>query len=251
MRLMVRLATPLQILTTLLLYAELSLIYGVAATPPALLVQWLWGARAAWPGWLQLPGLLVGCFAACFVFLLCLCLTVGIFRLITCAGTPVGRFSYYSLTAFQWASFNALILAVRFSVMNFMRVTPLQVFFYRLMGMRCGARVQINTGIIGDANLITIGDDSMIGGDVTLICHSAEAGELITAPVTIGSRVSVGLNAVILPGCEIGDGATIAAGALLPKGTKVPPGTLWAGVPARQLRGPRGPAVAASADGAD
>ena len=55
----------------------------------------------------------------------------------------------------------------------------------------------------------------------------------------IGKRVSVGLNAIILPGCQIGDDATVAAGALLTKGTIVPPGTLWAGVPARQIRGPR------------
>ncbi len=242
MSLIKRLATPLQVLTTLLLYVQLSLIYGVAATPPVMFVQRLWVWRGAWPEWLQLPGFLVGCFAACFLFLFCLCIVVAVFRLVTFAGTPVGRFPYHSFKAFQWASFNALILAVRFTVMNFMRVTPFQVFFYRMMGMRVGARVQINTAIVGVANLIEVGDDSMIGGDVTLICHSAEAGKLVTAPVKIGKRVSVGLNAVILPGCQIGDGATVAAGALLPKGTFVPPGTLWAGIPARQIRGAQGAA---------
>jgi len=103
------------------------------------------------------------------------------------------------------------------------------------MGMKCGARVQINTKVIADSNLIEIGDDTVIGGDVILVCHAAEAGELVLSPVTIGSRVTVGLMAVILPGCEIGDGAFIAANAVLGKGTKVPPHTIWGGIPARQI----------------
>jgi acetyltransferase-like isoleucine patch superfamily enzyme len=58
---------------------------------------------------------------------------------------------------------------------------------------------------------------------------------LLTAPVRIGSRVTVGLMAVILPGCVIGDGAVIAAGSVLSKGAQVGPGEIWAGVPARRV----------------
>ena len=83
--------------------------------------------------------------------------------------------------------------------------------------------------------LITVGDDTVIGGDVTLVCHAAESGNLVAAPVKIGDRVTVGLMAVILPGCEIGNDAVIAANAVLPKGCKVPPNTIWAGIPARQI----------------
>ena len=49
----------------------------------------------------------------------------------------------------------------------------------------------------------------------------------------IGRGVTVGLMAVILPGCTLGDGGVIAAGAVLMKGTKVGPGEIWAGSPAR------------------
>ena len=230
-----RYATPLQVLMTLFLYAQLALLYGLSAVPSALVMRALWHARAGLPVWLQLPAVLVGAAACFFLFALTLILVVGLYRIVTFAGTPVGTFPYYSGGGMRWASYNALILAVRFTVMDFLRVTPFQVLFFRLMGMKCGARVQINTKVIGDANLIEVGDDSIIGGDVTLVCHAAEAGQLITAPVKIGSRVTIGLMAVIMPGCEIGDNAIIAAGAVLPKNTKVPPNTVWAGMPARQI----------------
>jgi len=48
--------------------------------------------------------------------------------------------------------------------------------------------------------------------------------------------VLIGMCAVILNGCRIGEGSIIAAGALVPEGTQVPPRTLWAGVPAKLRR---------------
>jgi len=156
-------------------------------------------------------------------------------------GTPVGRFPYVSVGAWRWASYNALTLILRFAFVNWIRVTPILPLYHRLMGAKIGRRVQINTAVLADQNLIEIGDDTVIGGDVTLVCHAAERGRLVTAPVRIGKRVTVGLMAVVFPGCEIGDGAVIAAGAVLSKGTRVGPGEVWAGVPARRV-GRRRPA---------
>lgn len=53
-------------------------------------------------------------------------------------------------------------------------------------------------------------------------------------PVTIGDRVWVGANAIVLGGVTIGDGAIVAAGALVRK--DVPPRTIVAGAPARVIR---------------
>jgi carbonic anhydrase/acetyltransferase-like protein (isoleucine patch superfamily) len=46
----------------------------------------------------------------------------------------------------------------------------------------------------------------------------------------------IGIGATVLSRATIGEGALIAAGALILEETNVPPGTLWAGVPARQIR---------------
>jgi acetyltransferase-like isoleucine patch superfamily enzyme len=236
MRLLERFATPVQVVMTLGLYVELAFLGGIAATPGVFLALRLHAlveasslpeiARVALT--CMLAGLAYFAYAVTVIFV------VPVFRLLA-PGTPEGRYSYYSYKAFQWASYNALILLVRYTCINFMRVTPFINLFHRMMGMKLGRRVQINTAIIGDSNLISIGDDSVIGGDVTLIGHSAERGQLVAERVKIGSRVTIGLMAIILPGCEIGDGAVIAASAVLTKGTKVGPNEIWGGVPAKKL----------------
>jgi non-ribosomal peptide synthetase-like protein len=236
MSLLKRFATPLQVGMTIFLYIQLSIIGGIAATPG------VYGALKA-HAWISQQGYpeIVRVFAACalggmayFAYALTVIFVVPIMR-ITAWGTPEGRFPYYSGKAFRWASYNALILLVRYTCINFMRVTPFINIFHSLMGMRLGKRVQINTAVIGDSNLIEIGDDTVIGGDVTLIAHSAERGDLVAERVRIGKNVTVGLMAVVMPGCEIGDGAVIAANAVLQKGTKVAPGEIWGGVPARKI----------------
>jgi non-ribosomal peptide synthetase-like protein len=238
-----RYATPIQTLMTLGLYLELSVLGGIAAAPGL----WVFGcverAVATWgpswasssQSWPRLVALGIGGFLGYFTFTLCLALAAGLFRRLTFAKSPLGTFPYYSVKGIQWASYNAIILLVRYACINGLRVTPFIVMFHRLMGMRIGRRVQINTAVISDSNLIEIGDDTVIGGDVTLVGHSAERGNLVTGRVKIGSNVTVGLMAMIMPGVEIGDGAVIAANAFLAKDTKVGSGEVWAGIPARDV----------------
>jgi non-ribosomal peptide synthetase-like protein len=230
-----RFATPLQTVMTLALYLQLSVLGGLAAAPGLWVFQQVDALSTGWSTWPRLIALCTGGWLGYFTFTVCIIPVTGIFRLITFAGTPLGTYPYYSMKGFQWASYNAIILLVRYTCINWMRVTPLLVVFHRLMGMKLGKRVQINTAVIGDSNLIEIGDDTVIGGDVTLIGHSAERGNLVTGRVKIGSNVTVGLMAMIMPGCEIGDRAVIAANAFLPKDTRVGPGEIYAGIPAKKV----------------
>jgi non-ribosomal peptide synthetase-like protein len=230
-----RLFGPLQLVLTFFLFAEVIAILAVALLPALALLDWAW-ARLPPDGAARLLGLAAALAAGYFAFGLALLLVLPAARWLTFAlGTPVGRFPYFSLGAWRWASYNALTLVLRFTFVNWIRVTPLLPMYHRLMGARIGRRVQINTAVIADQNLVEIGDDTVIGGDVTLVCHSAERGHLVTAPVRIGRGVTVGLMAVVFPGCVIGDGAVIAAGSVLSKGTRVGPGEIWAGVPARRV----------------
>jgi len=230
--------TPLQVLVTLLLFVECAVVLGLAAWPAALL--WLAVAEALPPAgaWRTLALCVAGA-AGFFVFGLAQLVILPVARWVLFAtGSPEGRFPYLSWNAYRWASYNSLTLILRFSFMNWIRVTPFLPLYHRLMGMKVGRRVQFNTAVVADQNLIEVGDDSVVGGDVTLVCHAAEAGYLVVAPVRIGRRVTLGLLAVVLPGCELGDDSVLAAGAVLAKGTKVGPGELWGGVPARCLRRP-------------
>lgn len=169
--------------------------------------------------------------AAIFSLGLLVILGCRIFRWRVTAGT----FPICSWPAIRWATYNFYILVYRYTLMNFIRATPLHPWFYRLMGAHIGKGVQINSTTIADCNLLTVGDFTMIGGDATIVCHASERGRLVIRPVTIGSRVDIGMNAIIMPGVTIGDEAVVAAGAVVTKGTTIPPRTVWAGVPARQI----------------
>jgi acetyltransferase-like isoleucine patch superfamily enzyme len=52
---------------------------------------------------------------------------------------------------------------------------------------------------------------------------------------SIGSNVAIGSNATILGGVTVGDGAMIGAGSVVTR--SIPPGQVWAGNPARYMRG--------------
>jgi len=230
-----RYSAPVHVVIPLGLYVQMALLAGVASAPGAYAATRAWALTDSWAPPLRV---LAGCclaWGAYFSYTVCVIFVAAAFRVITRARSPLGTFSYHSAAALRWASYNAIGLLVRYTCVNFIRVTPLLSLFHRMMGMKIGKRVLINTAIVADSNLIEIGDDTMIGGDATVVAHAAERGMLVMAPVRIGRRVTVGLMSVIFPGVTIGDDAVIASHAVLPKGTQVGPGEIWGGVPAKKI----------------
>lgn len=103
-----------------------------------------------------------------------------------------------------------------------------------------GEGVFINMGcMFQDTGGIWIGDRSLIGHGaiLTTINHGTEPehrGDMIPAPIHIGSDVWFGARVTVVPGVTIGDGAIIGAGSVVTK--DVPARTVVAGVPARVIR---------------
>ena len=95
------------------------------------------------------------------------------------------------------------------------------------VSIRIGQRTNIQDGVIihGDE-----GKDVIIGDDVTL-GHGA-----IVHGCTIESGALIGMGAVSLDGVVVESGALVAAGAAVSPGKRVCANTLWAGVPAKQVR---------------
>lgn len=77
---------------------------------------------------------------------------------------------------------------------------------------------------------ISVGDDAIVGYDVTILCHEFLRDEYRLGDVHVGSGAMIGANATILPGVEIGSGARVAANSLVAE--DVPSDTTVAGVPA-------------------
>ncbi len=107
---------------------------------------------------------------------------------------------------------------------------------YRMIGVQVGAHVSAGLGATIDIffpQLISLGENSIIGYNTVILAHEFLAKELRTGPVTVGKEVMIGANVTILPGVNIGDGAAVSACSLV--NTDVPAGAMVGGVPARML----------------
>jgi carbonic anhydrase/acetyltransferase-like protein (isoleucine patch superfamily) len=94
--------------------------------------------------------------------------------------------------------------------------------------IRIGAR----TNVQDHATLhVTTGRAATTVGDDVTIGHGA-----IVHGCTIGSRVLVGMGAIVLDGATVADDCLIGAGALLPPGTRIDAGQLVIGSPAKAVR---------------
>ncbi|RKZ99891.1 MAG: gamma carbonic anhydrase family protein [Gammaproteobacteria bacterium] len=97
----------------------------------------------------------------------------------------------------------------------------------------------------GDDVKIVIGEGTNIQDGVVI--HGDEGEVLIGKNVTVGHGVVlhgcdvhdnalIGMGAVVLDGAVVESGAMVAAGAVVSPGKRVIGGTLWAGVPAREIK---------------
>lgn len=129
-----------------------------------------------------------------------------------------------------------------FNVLLFHSVTHtgiLPIPFMRLVYQALGARLGKNTfssGVIVDPIFVEIGNDSTVGDMALIVPHAIEGRKLAHYRVRIGSNVTIGAGARIMPGVQIGDNAIVAMGAVVPKGTEIGPCEVWGGVPARKIK---------------
>lgn len=115
--------------------------------------------------------------------------------------------------------------------------------FYTTGGenLRVGRNVFINQNCtMYDLGGIDIGDDVMIGPNVSLITsgHPLDPAQrracVIAKPIVIGKNVWIAAGATIIAGVTVGENAVVAAGSVVTR--DVPANTLVAGNPARVIR---------------
>ena len=115
--------------------------------------------------------------------------------------------------------------------------------FYTTGGenIRVGRNVFINQNCtMYDLGGIDIGDDVLIGPNVSLITSghpiapSRRRDGVTAAPIAIGANVWIAAGATIIGGVTIGENAVVAAGSVVTR--DVPADTLVGGNPARVIR---------------
>lgn len=136
--------------------------------------------------------------------------------------------------------------------------------FYRALGLRIersriaagcvftgvavavGRHTFVNSSCFFDAKVkgaaVTLGRNCNVAMNVQFITsdhvlgdRNRRAGELLGKSIFVGDGTWIGAGALILPGVRIGAGSVIAAGSVVIKDCE--PDSLYAGVPARRIRG--------------
>ena len=108
-----------------------------------------------------------------------------------------------------------------------------------------GKRVGISGGSICAAHLVDIGEDTLLGANVTVADtdfhstnpyhRSGHSGAIVcTRDVVIGKRVFIGTNSIVLKGTTIGDNSVIGVGSVITG--QIPENVVAAGNPCRLLR---------------
>lgn len=110
-----------------------------------------------------------------------------------------------------------------------------------------GCSIWFGAVLRGDVNTIKIGNHVNIQDGAVLHTlyqkSTIEIGDYVSVGhnVTIhGAKVEdyalIGMGSTVLDGAVVGSGSIVAAGALVLSNTVIPPHTIWAGVPAKQVK---------------
>jgi len=111
-----------------------------------------------------------------------------------------------------WSGFRAL---VRYSISTILYPMPfsrIKVLFYRMCGMKIGKNVYIAPAVYIDIlrpQLISIGDNVMIGMGANIAAHERTLRILSMGRVRIGNNVTIGGMTIIRNGVTIGDDVEI------------------------------------------
>lgn len=125
-----------------------------------------------------------------------------------------------------------------FIIIQIARYTPflsVKNWLYRtFLRMKVGKKTSFALMVIPDIMFpekITVGENSIIGYNTTLLAHEYLIREYRLGEIIIGNEVMIGANVTILPGVKIGDGSTVSAGTLVHR--DVPSGAFVGGNPMR------------------
>jgi acetyltransferase-like isoleucine patch superfamily enzyme len=151
------------------------------------------------------------------------------------------RIANFDWPLLHWARSMVASHVVRFFAGALFRGSPIWTAYLRLAGARLGRRVYVNSLAVIDYSLLECGDDVVLGDGVHLSGHTVEGGIVKTAPIRIGSNVTIGLGSVIEIGVDIGDGCQVGALSFVPKHARLEAGAIYAGIPVQRIGTAAGP----------
>jgi non-ribosomal peptide synthetase-like protein len=117
--------------------------------------------------------------------------------------------------------------------LEYLQGTPWLPVMMRILGVKTGKRIFMNTTDITEFDMVTICDDAALNSDCGPQTHLFEDRVMKVGSVKIGARSSIGAGTIILYDSELGDDTNIEALSLVMKGERLSPGTDWTGSPVK------------------
>jgi non-ribosomal peptide synthetase-like protein len=121
-------------------------------------------------------------------------------------------------------------LAIPFFLI-YLKGTPFLPIMLRLMGVKIGKRVFLDTSDLTEFDMVTIGNDCALNTDSGPQTHLFEDRVMKIGKIEIGAETSIGAKSVVLYGSKIEKNCQIEALSLVMKGEKLPEKTNWSGIP--------------------
>jgi non-ribosomal peptide synthetase-like protein len=138
-------------------------------------------------------------------------------------------------TPFVWISEAITNLYESLACPNFLDIlcgTPMLPWALRLLGVRIGKGVYLNTTDLTEFDCVRIGDEAELNAWCGPQTHLFEDRVMKIGMVEIGACVTVGARSTILYSAHVGNRAQLGPLTLVAKGERLPAATRWEGSPA-------------------
>jgi non-ribosomal peptide synthetase-like protein len=146
----------------------------------------------------------------------------------------IGRYKSGEYLLWGWYYFRFwFVTAVEATVpVSYLSGTPFLPLYLRLMGANVGRDVFIQSDNFAIYDLLSIGEDSSINADASLLGYSVSDGLLRIGNITLGKRCFVGARACIGENASMGDDSALEDLSLLRTNEAIGRGETWSGSPA-------------------
>jgi len=191
-----------------------TLLRSAALWPPALVFLWV------------APGVTLASAGTLCLFVLALKWTL-------LGRVKPGRHDFWSCWCFRWDLLYVAWQQLARPLLTGLEGTLLLAWYLRAMGARIGRRVLLGRGFaqVVDPDMLQFDDDATVRG--LLQAHTFEGRVLKIDRVRVRGRATVGSQALLFYGTDVGAGTRVGAHSVVMKRERLPAGQVYEGCPTR------------------
>ena len=160
-------------------------------------------------------------------------------ELLTRGRLTAGSYTVNSLPFLRWWFMSRLLSLTSPVYVDHMKNTIMYIWWLRALGANVGEKVRFHAGVVlTDPDLITLGDDVVLGKGARLVGSIVRDGVLIRGDVRVGNRGHVSTQAVMMPGSRLGQDSLLDRLSVAVEGQQLAENSVYESSPSR-FRRPR------------